>query len=155
MNSKDVAVRGLRRACTVFLQDLEALPEEAFATKFGPKVRTVADIVYEVNVVNDHLCKVMRGEDAGPWPFEGWVYAPEDFQSKETVVEAFRKSSESAIADAESFTDAQFEEPMQTEGGEPTSRFERFRFLTVHLWYHSGQLNFIQTLLGDDGWHWS
>lgn len=40
-----------------------------------------------------------------------------------------------------------------TEHGE-TDRSERCRFIALHVWYHSGQLNFIQTLLGDDDWHW-
>lgn len=31
---------------------------------------------------------------------------------------------------------------------------KQVRFMAVPLWYHSGQLNFIQTLLGDDEWHW-
>jgi hypothetical protein len=35
------------------------------------------------------------------------------------------------------------------------SRADHCRSMTVHLWYHSGQLNFIQTLIGDSDIHWS
>ncbi len=39
----------------MFLQDLEALPESAFEASFGGVTRTIPDIVYEVNLVNDHV----------------------------------------------------------------------------------------------------
>jgi len=137
----------------MFMQDLEAIPADAFTKSFGPKVRTVADIVYEVNMVNDHIGMVIRGEDAFDWPEGGWITAPEDFQSKEVAIESFKKSSEKIIATAESFSEEELTTPFKTDEGE-TTRFERCRFMALHLWYHSGQLNFIQTLLGDDAWHW-
>ena len=144
---------GLKGACKIFLQDLQALPEEAFTKSFGPKVRTVADIVVEVNMVNDHIGMVIRGEEAFAWPEDGWVKAPADLNTKELVIEAFQKSSEQIIKTAEGFSEEEYTTPFTTGEGE-TTRFERIRFATLHLWYHSGQLNYIQTLMGDDGWNW-
>jgi hypothetical protein len=42
---------------------------------------------------------------------------------------------------------------VKTEHGEST-RASRCRFVALHNWYHSGQLNYIQALTGDDGWNW-
>ncbi|QYK54403.1 MAG: DinB family protein [Fimbriimonadaceae bacterium] len=154
METKTIATNALKSACRIFMQDLEALPAEAFTKKFGPKVRTVADIVFEVNMVNDHIGMVIRGEKPFDWPEGGWITAPDDFQNKDVVIEAFKNSSERIIATAESFSEEEFTTPFTTEEGE-TTRFERCRFMGLHLWYHSGQLNFIQTLIGDDEWHWS
>jgi hypothetical protein len=153
MNEKSVPARSLRNACNIFIQDLEALPADAFCKSFGPKVRTVADIVYEVNMVNDHVGMILRGEEAFVWPEEGWIKAPADFCDKAAILSAFRDSSEKALATAESFTPEELESPFATEGRE-TTRSERCRFMTLHIWYHSGQLNFIQTILGDDAWNW-
>lgn len=135
------------------MQDLQALPDEAFTKSFGGKSRTVADIVHEVNLVNSHVTTLMRGEQAPPWPNEGWITAPPELNTKDAVMAAFKESSENAISAAESFSPEQFEEPMQSERGE-TNRFERCRFMAMHMWYHSGQFNYIQTLLGDSEWHW-
>lgn len=154
MDIKGAAVDGLKRAASIFLQDLQALPEDAYTRQFGPKVRTVADIVYEVNLVNDDIGRNLRGEQTSEWPDEGWIKAPEDFRSKDVVMRAFEESSSRLVATADSFGADEFEVKVQTERGEST-RFDRCRFATLHLWYHSGQLNFIQTLLEDDGWHWS
>jgi hypothetical protein len=152
MDAKTIATKGLKSACRVFLNDLQNLPEEAFDRSFGPATRTVADITYEVNLLNDHVGMAIRGEQPFAWP-DGWVKAPEGLRTKEAVVDAFEKSSQGILATLESFSPEQFEERIQTEDGE-TDRFERCRFMSLHLWYHSGQLNYIQTLLGDAEWHW-
>ncbi len=146
--------KGLQGAFGLFLKDLEALPEEAFNKIFGPATRTVADIVFEVNMVNDHVGMVVRGEDAFPWPEDGWIKAPDDFRTKEAVIAGFKSSSEKALATASSLTQEELQTTVKTEQGDRTKE-ERFRFMAVHVWYHSGQLNFIQTLLGDAEFHWN
>jgi uncharacterized damage-inducible protein DinB len=154
MNLQEKAAKNLRNACNIFLQDLQALPEEVFAKSFGAKTRTVADIVYEVNMVNDHVGMVIRGEKPFDWPEVDFVLAPADFQTKDVIIEAFKKSSEKIVSTLEGFSETQVTEPIQADGKE-TTRFDRCQFMVLHMWYHSGQLNFIQTMLGDDGWHWS
>lgn len=152
MEIKPIALNSLKWATKSFLQDLQALPEEAFDKKFGEKTRTVADIVHEVNLVNDHIGLTIRGEELWDWP-EGWIFAPEDQRTKDTVIAAFERSSLKMIETIESFSEEQMLETIESEGKE-TNRFERCRFMSWHLGYHSGQLNYIQTLMGDDGWHW-
>jgi len=154
MDAKKIAVDGLKGSCGMILQDLQALPEDAFDKSFGSKTRTVADIVYEVTLVNDHIGMVMRGEEPFAWPEGGWITAPEDRRTKESAIAGFEQSTRKIVETAESFSSEQFEEPLKTEEGE-TTRFERCRFMTVHNWYHSGQLNYIQTMMGDDAWNWS
>ncbi|MFZ4507855.1 MAG: DinB family protein [Fimbriimonas sp.] len=143
----------LRSACSIFTKDLQALPEEAFTKQFSAKARTVADIVYEVNMVNDHIGMNLRGEEAFAWPEGGWITAPADFNTKEIVIQAFEESAARIQATADSYSAEDLLGTIPTEHGDKT-RAERLRFIVLHLWYHSGQLNFIQTLLGDDEWHW-
>lgn len=153
MDIKAIALGGLKGACGVFLTDLEALPEEAFGERFGGSARTVADIVYEVNLVNDHVGMTIRGEEPFDWPEGGWISAPEGFAGREVVVSAFKESSERILETVDGFSEEDLLGKVTTEHGE-TDRFERCRFMTLHLWYHSGQLNFIQNLKGDSAWHW-
>lgn len=153
MDTKETVLGALRSAFKIFLQDLEALPQEAFDRSLGGKARTVADIVYEVNLVNDHICRNMTGEPLFDWP-EGWITAPEEARSKEAAIQSFQVASERVLSIVDAMSLETLEGLVQTENGE-TSRLERCRFMTLHVWYHSGQLNFIQTLLGDADWHWS
>ena len=152
LDIKATALSGLTSAFRVFTADLEALPEDAYTKSFGGKSRTVADIVYEVNLVNDHIGLTMRGEPLFAWP-EGWITAPDDAKTKESAIRSFRESSGRILAMVEAMSEGDLMAVVSTENGE-TTRFERCRFMVLHVWYHSGQLNFIQTILGDDDWHW-
>ncbi len=152
MDIKASALGTLKGAFSIFEKDLNALPPEVFTRCFGGKSRTVADIVHEVNMVNDDIGRNMRGEPMIDWP-EGWITAPENLQSKPEVIEAFRASTARILELVDGYTADDLEAKVTTEHGE-TTRFERCRFMVLHVWYHSGQLNFMQTLLGDDGWNW-
>jgi hypothetical protein len=143
----------LKNSYHLLSKDLEYLPEEAFNRSFGPACRTVADIIYELNMVNDHVGLTIRGEERFPWP-EGWIKAPADFRTKEAVIAAFTQSIERFIATAEGFSEEDMLVLIPDGDGGETNRFERCRFVALHNWYHSGQLNFVQTLLGDDAFHW-
>ncbi len=153
MDDTLAAVKSLQSICRIFLVDLQALPEEAFTQHFGGKTRTVADIVFEVNLVNDHIGMVLRGEEPFAWPEGGWITAPERFDTKAVVIAAFEASSKKILETAEAMTAEDLASTVQTERGE-TTRAERLRFMAFHMGYHSGQLNFMQALLGDDAWHW-
>ncbi|MBV6457290.1 MAG: hypothetical protein HONBIEJF_00398 [Fimbriimonadaceae bacterium] len=146
------ALTGFNRIRQSYLQDLQALSTDAFDKIFGEKTRSVADITYEVNLVNDHVGSLLRGEETFEWP-DGWVKAPEDYRSKDAVIAGFEASSQRIVDLINSYSSADMDVAEMTEHGERT-RYQRFQFLTLHMWYHSGQLNFIQTLIGDDQWHW-
>ena len=152
VNTQEIAVKMLQGSYYLLSKDLEHLPDTAFTQSFGPACRTVADLVYELNLVNDHVGLTIRGEELFDWP-DGWIKAPADFSAKETVTAAFKRSMDRFIATTEGFTEEQMLEPILSDGKE-TNRFERCRFVALHNWYHSGQLNFIQTLLGDAEMHW-
>jgi len=152
MDLQASALSAFSRIREIFLKDLEAIPSEAFNKRFSDKTRTVSDITYEVNLVNDHVCALLRGEEAFEWP-DGWVTAPETYRAKDAVIKGFEASSQKVVDLINSYSLADMEVAEMTENGERT-RYQRLQFLTLHMWYHSGQLNFIQTLLGDDDWHW-
>jgi hypothetical protein len=150
---KQTALQSLEWAFKSFGQDLEALPEEAFDKHFGGKARTVADFVHEVVVVNEHIRLTIAGEELFEFP-SGWITAPEDLRTKRAVIASFKASGDKFMDTVKSFTQDQMLEPIQSDD-KTTNRFERCRFVSWHNGYHSGQLNYVQTLLGDDGWHWS
>lgn len=149
----ELASGALESAYGMFRIDLEALPEEAFGRHFGGKSRTVADIVHEVVLVNDHICLSIEQKPLWEFP-KGWITAPEGSRSKGAVLEAVDKSRIQVLQTVQGLTEGDLAREVVTEWG-PTDVYERCRFMAWHVTYHSGQLNFIQTLLGDDQWHWN
>jgi hypothetical protein len=152
-DAKTIAIGMLKSSYRLLSKDLEALPDDAYCQSFGPKCRTVADLIYELNTVNEHIRLTIAGAELFAFP-DGWITAPADFNTKEKVIVGFNEAFGKFIATAEGFTEEEMLAPFMDEGSE-TNRFERCRFVAVHNWYHSGQLNFIQTLRGDDVFHWA
>jgi hypothetical protein len=153
MDTKDATLQSVTRVFRFFLQDLENLPEGAFEKSLGGKARTVADIAYEVRLTNERLCRDLSGQPSTDSPSARTI-APDDLRTKEAAITSFRASSEQVLRLIERLSPEELEEVVPGVLGE-ASRADHCRAMTVHLWYHSGQLNFIQTLLGDSEIHWS
>ncbi|MBL8048379.1 MAG: DinB family protein [Chthonomonas sp.] len=155
MDAQAKAIKSFTNIYTLLLKDLNALPEEAMHRKFAEKARTVADMMYEVTLVNDHIAATVRGDNPPDWPFAPgtWVLAPDELTSKEAVISNFERSSQGVLATLEAMSEEQMLAEVTNEHG-PTNTVEQVRFMVVHMFYHAGQVNFIQTLLGDDTWHW-
>jgi hypothetical protein len=151
-DAKEIAVKALKNAFWRFKVDLLAIPEDAIFKSFGGVSRTAADLVFETNQVNDNIGQGVRSEVQFEW-VDGWLKAPEIWKTKQHVVDAFTESSEKITKTFEGFTLEELEAPYEDEG-KTTTRIERCRFVTFHTDYHSGQLNFMQSLLGDDKFHW-
>jgi hypothetical protein len=81
------------------------------------------------------------------------VRVPEEYTGKEQLLEMLNASLDRMAEGIAAASDEQLAEPSgPEEGAWPRSEF--CRLAGVHLWYHSGQINYIQTMLGDDQWHW-
>lgn len=152
MSQKEELIKGLQSALGTLRKDLVALPEDAIAKTFGGVSRSAADMVHEINLVNEHVVKTLLGQPLFDWP-DGWIKAPAELQTKDALLAAFDKTNTFVIEGLESLSDEDWTKTVTTERGD-TNTAERIRFITLHVWYHSGQVNYIQTLLGDSAWHW-
>lgn len=153
MDFKKFAVDKVQNSFELLQIDLDHIPEEDYDRVLGGQARTVADLVYELNMVNDHVGLTMRGEPLFDWP-EGWLRAPVGLKDKESSLAAFRGSMDQFVKTVQGLTEEALFETILSDGRE-TTRFQMAIFVAQHNWYHSGQLNFIQTLLGDAAWHWN
>lgn len=144
----------MKGAIGLLRKDLEALSQEAIFKVFNAETRTVADIIYEVCLVNDHLGMCLRGEEPFEWPETGFIRAPEGLDSKEKLQAHFEGSCQTFLSTLQGMSSQQLAEIIEIDGSQVT-RYSRFRFAASHMWYHSGQLNFVQTLFGDTAFHWA
>lgn len=136
-----------------YVKDLESLTTEQLAASLGGSARRGADFTYEVAVVNHRVAARLRGEDPGPWPFESWAVAPEDGATQEALIESVKASTADAADALRSVDDEDLFAPLML-GESETTKFRLAAMVLVHLSYHDGQLNYIQSLNGDGEIHW-
>ncbi len=139
----------LTESVTAYKKDLRALPASALANSPGGSARSPYDFTYEVVVVNERAAKRLTGEDPGPWPYTSWVTAPDEWQDIDRLCAALDDTATILI-------DGMGNEPFRkvSVGGEEKAAFQLIAFLSMHVMYHSAQLNMIQAMLGDDVMHW-
>lgn len=155
MDLRAYAKESLDMACKMYCDDLDALSEEQLGASPMGKARTPYDFTYEVKVVNDRMANDIRGVENGPWPFgESWATAPDDVRSKEAIKSTLKESIEGVKAALDSVSDEELVAPIERENRPPTNKFRIANFCAYHTGYHCAQLNYIQSLHGDDEVHW-
>ncbi len=150
---KDHAEGVLTDARDRYIQDLEALSHDQLAARPNENTRSVYDFTYEIVVVNQRFLSRLNRQEP-PDLAEGWIKAPEDFCNKDRAIADFRKSMDDVEALLKPLTPEEFGTEIPMKQGSWTI-FRIVCFLAMHVNYHDGQLNYIQSLAGDGEVHWS
>lgn len=148
----DVTER-IQFARTLYLADLQAMPHEMLARQCGGKARTGYDVTYELAGMYSHFADLLRaGSGSIPGP-SGWITAPAEFCNPATATEALASSLDRFTAALQAYPGSACQDQYPSPVG-PFTPLGMANLAVWHTMYHSGQLNFIQTLCGDDRFHW-
>jgi len=137
-----------------YIQDLEAMDESVLQSSPGGEARIPMDFTYEVIYVNQRILCRLRGEEPETFPSDGWITAPLEFQSKSALVTGIRETTDQIIEAWNSLPDDEINKKISLPSGE-TSPIGMVNLCATHLTYHDAQLNYIQSLNGDNEMHWS
>ncbi len=152
---KDFLRERINQSANFYTQDLEALSHEQLEKSPGGKARSGYDFTHEVIVVNHRIAAQLRGEDPGPWPFgDDWAVCPDSDRNKETAIAQLKGSAEAILAAMEPIPGDKFNEKFKI-GERETSFSGMVGLASVHMMYHTAQLNYIQALDGDTDVHWN
>ena len=144
----------LEFAKSAYVGDLQAMDEEHLTTSMGGSARTPADFTYEVVFLNLRISKRLRGEDPGPYEFKGWMKAPEEFAKKDRIIEQFSASVDEVLNALRKVPEDEMSTKIETPTGD-TNVVDLASLAATHISYHDAQLNYIQTMNGDEEMHWN
>jgi len=138
----------LRQAAQLWEKDLRAHDVARLTEKPSETTRSVADFSYEVVTINRLFAARLRGENPPPSP-DGFPICPEELLSVDSLVTAIHESTEEvleAMGDDEGRI-------VDTPNG-PQNALGLAMFGAIHMFYHLGQVNYVQTMYGDTQMHW-
>lgn len=150
---KSYAIKQVEDVRDRYLQDLDAIPAEAFDTSPGGAARTPAHFTYEIVCVNSRFLKRLKGEDPGPFSTDMWATTPDEFRTKEAAVAGFTDSMNQVVSAVNAIPDGEMLREIPVANGS-TNPYDLALFCASHVNYHDGQLNYIQALSGDAAIHW-
>lgn len=150
---KEHIAKRIEQARDVYAKDLDALEEARLAQSLGGAARTPYDFTYEVVFVNWRIAKRLRGEEPEPYNPEGWITAPEDFKNRQVMRDALLSSANDVLDAWATVPEDRVSLEIETPGGRQTA-LQLASLCATHMVYHDAQLNYIQSLVGDDEMHW-
>jgi hypothetical protein len=151
--SEEVLTR-IEGAAALFNTDVTHMTDEMLASSPGGKARCGFDLIYEVALINRLVAGYAAQDGTVFSPPEGWVVAPDAFRQKTVALDNFNESVSAACSAIRALPAERLDEIVDSPLGKvPLSRLAGI--LPMHIMYHSGQLNYIQTMHGDDNFHWA
>jgi hypothetical protein len=147
---KDIAKGGLMHAAETIVKDAKYIPEDKFC--FCPMgcAKTAEAILREIAVGNVKLATAIKGEEPSA-----------EFEAKAgqaTTIDALgalvMESAGIACAAIDTIADEDMEKLAKMPWGASFPMFVAIFLPSQHMTYHDGQINYIQTLLGDSTFHW-
>lgn len=139
----------------MFKVDLKHIPESEYASSKGGKAKSVQAIVAEVIGFNKMAAGILQGKGAGTMPSEEESAAfAKAFNTTAACQSALEESCEELAKAIEATSDEDLTKTQLAPWGMEMTYVDWASIATTHILYHDGQLNFIQSLNGDDQIHW-
>ena len=150
---KELISKQLESARDRYIKDFDAIDEPALGQSPGGVARSPFDFTYEVSFVNKRIAKRLRGEVPEVVDMTGWMRAPEEFRSKGVAIAEFKASTDEVITAWKAIPEGELTKKIELPGGD-SSPFNMATLCLGHVTYHDAQLNYLQSLTGDDEMHW-
>jgi len=120
----------------------------------GGESRCGYDFLYEMIGFFSTLGSLL---ETGPGDISGpdgsWVRAPQEFHHKENALAAFGSAADGFTRALENYSGDFVNDVFPSPVG-PFTPLGMANLAVWHTMYHSGQLNYIQTMHGDVAFHW-
>ncbi len=142
-----------RQISGMYVKDLKALSQEAYSKPFNENCRSVQDFTAEIIGMNRMVCTVLRGETPPERDEAATAEFAKSLSTVELAINALKPSIETLAATIESSAD-RMSNPYTAPWGQDMNYFQLANIAVSHIMYHDGQINFIQSLHGDQVVHW-
>lgn len=153
IDPKTTLLDSVRRIGGMYANDLSFVPSDKVAGCPMGSARSPLDFTAEVAGFNYYVASTLKGNSAK---------TPEEREAFQKSIDSLEKarqaldSSVETLADAISSLDEEgLTREVSTPWGDTVSAYRLANMCVMHMMYHDGQINYIQTLYGDCENHWT
>lgn len=138
----------------MYSADIKAIPDDKWETTFGGCTRSARDVTADALAMLNWTTEALKGNVIPTYEGELFEGMKNECATKDgaiaklqTVAQQFNAALHAASDDA---LNAIVTPPWQMDA----PLYMLAQIAVSHIWYHDGQLNYIQCLLGDEKIHW-
>jgi hypothetical protein len=137
----------------MYCADIKAIPDDKWTATFGGCTRPANDITADAMGMLVFCTKHLNDEDPGDY-MEAMTALASEITDKDAAIAKFQEVCGAFSAAVAGASDEKLNHVIMTPWQMPTSLYSLSHTAASHIWYHDGQLNYIQCLLGDEKVHW-
>jgi len=134
------------------IADINAIPDEKWTAVIGGSVRPANDLLADVVTNLLWVTSAVKGEESDAYNKMGELGA--EFADKQAAIAAFAAASAALGEAVNAASDEDLNRTVMAPWQMQTPVFTLATISVNHIWYHDGQFNYIQSLLGDEKVHW-
>jgi|GEM_PF-1900997 len=147
-------VERLAFARQLFTADVMSMTHDQLLSTHGGVSRNGYDFLYELVGFFDTFAGLMSKSNREiEGPQGGWVKAPSEFCDRESACVAMSAAADRFVSALQNYNGDYIRDSYDSPVG-PFTPLSMANLAVWHLMYHSGQLNYIQTIDGDADFHW-
>lgn len=148
------ALERISFALQLFSADVRSMTDSQLVANCGGKSRCGFDFVFEmVGFYSTFAGLFKNGPSQIDGPQGGWVKAPQEFCQRESAMNALTEAAGDFSSAIEQYRGDFVADVFPSPVG-PFTPLGMANLAVWHTMYHSGQLNYIQTVQGDVDFHW-
>ncbi|HJP82575.1 MAG TPA: hypothetical protein VJ835_03640 [Fimbriimonadaceae bacterium] len=132
--------------------DIMAVPEEKWTQSFGGCTRPTYELIADATAFANWIREALHGTFT---PYDGSVInnMGEQMKTREAAVAKVKEVGASLAAAISEASIETLNKTVQVPWGEQ-KLYSLAQTAVSHFWYHDGQINYVQCLLGDEQVHW-
>ncbi|MDR3689341.1 MAG: hypothetical protein P4L46_08185 [Fimbriimonas sp.] len=134
------------------IADINAIPDDKWTAPHGGCARTANALLADTVTNLLWTTATVKGEESDA--YNGMDALAEKFADKAAGVAAFAEASAGLAAAITAADDEALNRTVMAPWQMPAPVFTLATISVNHVWYHDGQFNYIQGLLGDGEVHW-
>ncbi|HTQ11270.1 MAG TPA: DinB family protein [Fimbriimonadaceae bacterium] len=134
--------------------DINAIPDDKWTATFGGCTRPANALVADAVSTLLWTTGALNGNAPSDPEGAAMKQLTADFENKGVAIARIAEAAEEFKTALTGASDETLNSTVPAPWGMPTPVLTIAHIAVSHIWYHDGQLNYIQCLLGDDKIHW-
>lgn len=134
--------------------DIKAIPADKWTATFGGTTRPANELCADTVSLLDWVTGALKGNVQTEGYMEKMTALAAECANQDRAIAKFSQSVKDFNAALEAASDEDLNKEVTPPWEMPAPLFMMAQIAVSHVWYHDGQFNYIQNLLGDDKVHW-
>src|SRR5579862_9382350 len=154
IDARGYLIGWLKGVTSMFAADINAIPDDKWTGTFGGCTRPTNELTADAVSLILWCTEAIKGNLGGDSEGSMMKALTTEFASKAVAIAKLTEATDALAAALATASDETLNTVVTPPWQMPAPLFIIAQITVSHIWYHDGQLNYVQCLLGDDKIHW-